>query len=101
MKSLLSYNMKTVIQLWGMHFYWGQNKNLVLEGLFLLEGNNQISGWSGGMTFLSPIHPLGKTLIQVHTLIIVNECVFMYNVYCVAVENFNSGCKIDLSHQGK
>ena len=23
------------------------------------------------------------------------------NVYCVAVENFNSGCKIDLSHQGK
>ena len=32
---LLSYNMKTVIQLWGMQLCWGQNKNLLLEGLFL------------------------------------------------------------------
>ena len=57
-------------------------------------------GQGGGHPSL--IHSLGKTLIKVKTLIIVNDCVCMYdNVYCVAVENFNSGCKIDLSHQGK
>ena len=34
-KFLLSYNKKTVIQLWGMHLCWEQNKNLVLEEIFL------------------------------------------------------------------
>ena len=59
----------------------------------------------GGIPFPSPILPVGKTLIQGHNLIIVNDFICMYdNVYCVAVENFNtgySGCKIDLFHQGK
>ena len=48
--------MKTVIQLWGMHLSWGQNKNLVLEGRFLLEENKQfLAGQWGSHPSLS--HP--------------------------------------------
>ena len=55
-----------------MHLCWGQNKNLVWEGFFLVEGDKKIP-------LFHP--PVGKTLIQLHT------------VYCVAVEIFNSGCE--------
>ena len=58
----------------------------------------------GGTPSSSPIPPVGKTQIQGLKLIIVNDCVFMYdNVYCVDVKSFNTGyssCKIDLFHEG-
>ena len=91
---------------------------LLHENCYSVVGDTPWFGWGifgegrwanfqlvGGPHPPSPIPPVGKTLIQGHKLIIVNDCVCMYdNVYCVAVENFNTGysvCKIDLFDQGK
>ena len=83
MKFLLSITWEVLFSFEGCTFGRGEIKIWFGSDICWKRGMRKCSAGGGG-PHLSPITPVGKTVIQVHTFIIVN------NVYCVAVESFNT-----------